>query len=67
MITELSIEEVILDQKKYFSEKSRGILRDIDYDYYIKTNRIVVIMGVRRCVSQLCCTNWLIFSKIIIT
>jgi len=49
MLSELSIEEVILDQKKYLLEHNTGVPRQIDIQRLINTNQIVVITGVRRC------------------
>jgi len=49
MISELIIEEVFNDQQINLRIRDKGILRDIDYEYLIKSEQIVVITGIRRC------------------
>lgn len=42
------LEEVVLDQHKNFSQKDKGIERDVDFKKYLKTKEIVAIIGIRR-------------------
>jgi hypothetical protein len=42
------LEEVIADQAKMFLNKDVGILRDVDFEKYLKTDQITVISGIRR-------------------
>ncbi|MBU4242581.1 MAG: ATP-binding protein [Nanoarchaeota archaeon] len=43
------LRQVILDQQTIFQKDENLIERDIDLDYYLKGNEIVVISGIRRC------------------
>ncbi|MFH0854267.1 MAG: ATP-binding protein [bacterium] len=49
MINLAQIEEIAADQLNIFKNKSTGIIRDIDFEKYIKTKQITIISGVRRC------------------
>lgn len=40
--------KVVLDQKKTFAGKERGITRDVNHDKYLKTKQITVVSGIRR-------------------
>ena len=42
------LEEVIEDQLNRFKSKNTGIIRDIDFDKYQKTEQITIISGIRR-------------------
>lgn len=44
----LLLQQVINDQRKLFSKKDRGILRDFVYKKYYDTKQITVVSGVRR-------------------
>ena len=43
------LRQIIIDQQGLFGRKEGIIERDIDYDYYLKSDEIIVISGVRRC------------------
>lgn len=43
------IRQIIIDQQNIFNREETIIERDIDYDYYIKGDEIVIISGIRRC------------------
>ncbi|EHQ36940.1 ATP-binding protein [Methanoplanus limicola] len=49
MISDRSLEELILDQHEVFVTKDPGVKREIDHLRYMRHNQIVVISGVRRC------------------
>lgn len=49
MINLAKIEEVVIDQLEKFKFKDAGIIRDIDFDRYVKTKQITIISGIRRC------------------
>ena len=49
MLNERQIQEIIADQSNRLSQINTGILRNIDYQYLIKSPFISVITGVRRC------------------
>jgi predicted AAA+ superfamily ATPase len=49
LIHEQYIKEIITDQFDQLKHKSRGIQREIDYDYLITGPFISVITGIRRC------------------
>lgn len=44
-----NLQEILLDQKEVFLNKTGLIQRDIDLDKYLTTPLVVVISGVRRC------------------
>ena len=44
----LLLQQIINDQRKLFSKKDRGILRDFVYKKYLDTKQITVVSGVRR-------------------
>jgi predicted AAA+ superfamily ATPase len=48
MISQKALENVLIDQKKVFLAKDRGIKREIDLEKYLKTKQITVISGIRR-------------------
>ncbi len=48
MLTLTKIEEIVGDQLQAFQNKPRGVLRDIDFNRYLKTEQITVISGIRR-------------------
>jgi predicted AAA+ superfamily ATPase len=43
------LRQVIIDQQAQFNKKEDLIDRDLDLEYYIKGNEIIVISGIRRC------------------
>jgi len=43
------LRQVIIDQQSLFNKKEDLIYRDIDLEYYLKGNEIIVISGIRRC------------------
>jgi len=43
------IKEVLFDQKEVFENKKNLISRDLNLDYYIASQQVIVITGVRRC------------------
>jgi len=43
------LRQVIIDQQSLFNKKEDLIDRDIDLEYYLKGNEIIVISGIRRC------------------
>ena len=43
------LRQVIIDQQTLFNKKEDLIDRDIDLEYYLKGNEIIVISGIRRC------------------
>jgi len=43
------LRQVIIDQQKESGKEERLIARDIDLDYFLKGNEIVIISGIRRC------------------
>jgi predicted AAA+ superfamily ATPase len=43
------LQEVLIDQKEVFENRTGLIQRDLSLDVYLKTNQIVVITGIRRC------------------
>jgi len=43
------LQEVLMDQKEVFNNKTGLIQRDLSLDVYLKTNQVVVITGIRRC------------------
>lgn len=44
----IKLEEVVADQSMNFQKKDIGIIRDINFDKYLKTKQITVISGIRR-------------------
>jgi len=42
------LRQVIIDQQSLFNKKEDLIDRDIDLEYYLKGNEIIVISGIRR-------------------
>jgi len=49
MLTDRTLEEIILDQQEVFIAKDPGVKRSIEYDRYMRHDQIVIISGVRRC------------------
>lgn len=49
MLTDRTLEEIILDQREVFIAKDPGVKRSIEYDRYMRHDQIVIISGVRRC------------------
>lgn len=49
MINLSKIEEIAIEQLNNFKNKPLGVIRDINFEKYIKTKQITVISGVRRC------------------
>lgn len=45
----LNLQQILIDQKETFLNRSGLIQRDIHLDNYLRTKQIVVISGVRRC------------------
>jgi len=43
------LRQIIIDQQELFSREEKIVERDIDYDYYLKGDEIVIISGIRRC------------------
>jgi len=43
------LQQIIIDQQEYFNREEALVERDIDYDYYLKGEEIVIISGIRRC------------------
>jgi uncharacterized protein len=43
------LREVILDQQEEFKRTEELIDRDLDLDYFLKGNEIIIISGIRRC------------------
>ena len=43
------LEEVATDQLNNFKSKDIGVIRDVDFEKYLKTKQITVISGIRRC------------------
>ena len=43
------LRQVIIDQQTLFNKKEDLIDRDIDLEYYLKGNEIIVISGITRC------------------
>jgi uncharacterized protein len=43
------LQEILIDQKEAFKNKTGLIKRDLQLDNYLKTGQVVVITGVRRC------------------
>ena len=44
----IKLEEVVADQLRNFQKKDIGIIRDINFNKYLKTKQITVISGIRR-------------------
>lgn len=42
------LENIIIDQAETFKKKKLGVLRNIDFEKYLKTKQITVISGIRR-------------------
>lgn len=42
------LEEIAKDQRKKFIQKDKGVLRDINFEKYLKTTQITVVSGARR-------------------
>lgn len=43
-----NLENILIDQRELFESKRNWILRDIDFEKYIKTSHITVISEIRR-------------------
>ena len=43
-----NLEDILLDQRELFESKRNWILRDVDFEKYIKTSHITIISGIRR-------------------
>lgn len=43
------LRQIIIDQQELFDQEEEFVERDIDYDYYLKGEEIVIISGIRRC------------------
>lgn len=43
------LEEVAADQLNNFESKDTGVIRDVNFEKYLKTKQITVISGIRRC------------------
>lgn len=43
------LQEILIDQKEVFQNKTGLIPRDLSLDPFLKTNQVVVITGIRRC------------------
>jgi hypothetical protein len=46
---DITLKQVIADQRENFFSKKKLIQRDLDLDVYLKTRQVVVISGIRRC------------------
>ena len=49
MVNLSKLEEVAADQLNNFKNKDIGVIRDVDFKKYLKTKKITVISGIRRC------------------
>lgn len=43
-----NLEDILMDQRELFESKRNWIIRDIDFEKYIKTSHITIISGIRR-------------------
>ena len=43
------LRQILIDQQEIFNNKKEYIERELDLDYYLKGNEIVIISGIRRC------------------
>ncbi len=43
------LRQIIIDQQELFNREEKIVERDINYDYYLKGDEIVIISGIRRC------------------